>query len=166
MDCLQSQFVTDISGLKTPENFCLQAGEQISEDIDPMVGTDLCCEGLGWVRIGNTYPSSNFPTPDPVTTKCLPLGWAQEFEVGLLGCYHPGGDPSMASCTEHTEQAVADAARLEVLRNVACCFDAATQQDSKTRGRLWTVQGIAISGPRGNCISRVMTILYGIGKCC
>lgn len=166
LDCLNEQFLVPNPDLPTPGEFCLRAGEQMSEDIDPTTGEDLCCTGLGWVRIGNTYPSSSFPAPDPVTKACLPTGWAQEYEVGLLGCYTPGGDPAMAPCEEHTTQAVQDWARIMVLKQVACCFGEALNSDPRTRGRLWTVQGINVSGPRTNCISRVMTLLVSIGKCC
>lgn len=164
MDCLQEQFPW--TGLPTPGNFCMIAGEQVSEDIDPIVGTDLCCEGMGWVRIGNRFPSSNFPTADSVLKGCLPVGWAQEIEVGILSCYHPGGDPSMASCAEKTEQAAFDVERINVLNQVACCFQARLQADSKLRGKLWTVTGLSVSGPRGNCVSRTMNVLVQLGRCC
>jgi hypothetical protein len=164
MDCLQEQFPDTV--LPTPGNFCLLPGELMSEDIDPIIGDDLCCEGLGWVRIGNRYPSSSFPTADTVLKGCLPVGWAQGIEVGLLGCYHPGGEPAMATCAEKTQEAEYDMARIDVLNRVACCFQDRLRADPTTRGRLWTVTSIDVSGPRGNCISRVMSTLVQIGKCC
>lgn len=164
MDCLQEQFPNDT--IPTPGNFCMIAGEQISEDIDPIIGADLCCEGMGWVRIGDAYPSSTFPTPDTITQKCLPLGWATPIEVGLLGCYHPGGQPEMATCAEKTQQAEYDFERLRILQQVACCFGARVQGDSTTRGRPWTITGITVSGPRGNCISRVANFVVSTGRCC
>lgn len=167
LDCLNEQFTVDPPPtLPTPGQFCLVAGEQMSEDIDPITNQDLCCIGRGWVRIGDTYPSSSFPAPDPVTKACLPTGWAQAFEVGLLGCYAPGGDPAMATCEEHTEQAVFDYERIMVLKGVACCFGKALNDDPRTRGRLWTVTGISVQGPRSNCISRVLSLVVSIGKCC
>lgn len=162
LDCLNDQFPD--SELSTPGNFCFRAGEEISEDIDPITGEDLCCEGLGWVRVGDTFPSSNFPEPDPITIKCFPVGWGQILEVGLLGCYKPGGTPAMADCAQHTEQGVLDMARLRVIKNALCCFG--NSDFIKKRGRLWTVTSIAVSGPRGNCISRVAQIVVQIPKCC
>jgi hypothetical protein len=164
LDCLQAQFTTGDPDLATPVNFCWRSGEEISEDIDPWTGADLCCEGLGWVRVGNTFPSSNFPNPDEVSVKCLPTGWAQVFEVGLLGCYVPGGQEHMPTCAQHTTASVQDMARLRILKQALCCFDA-TDWITK-RGRLWTIQSIEVSGPRSNCISRVATILVNIPKCC
>ena len=162
LDCLNAQFPD--ADIPTPQNFCLRAGEEISEDIDPIIGADLCCEGLGWVRVGDTYPSSNFPDPDPVTAKCFPIAYAQTFEIGLLGCYHPGGMPEMANCQQHTAQAVYDMARLRIIKQALCCFG--DDPVVKKRGRLWTIPGIAVSGPRGNCISRVGSIIVQLPKCC
>lgn len=166
LECLQEQFTVPNPDLPTPGQFCMIAGEEITEDIDPIVGTDLCCEGLGWVRIGNTVPSSNFPNPDPVLKSCLPTGWAQEYDIGLLGCYNPGATPEMATCAEHNVQAMRDYERIMALKGVACCFQERLRQDPKTRGRLWNVVGLRVEGPRSNCISRVMSITVNIGKCC
>ena len=164
LDCLNEQFPN--TDLATPGQFCLRAGEEVSEDIDPIFGEDLCCTGLGWVRVGDTFPSSDFPAPDTVDSKCLPTSFAQQLEFGLLGCYHPGGQPQMASCPEHTQQAVNDMARLDILKRTVCCWAERVQQLRRGRGLLWTLQGIAISGPRGNCISRVGSILTQVPKCC
>lgn len=164
LDCLQEQFLTDVDGLPTPAEFCLLAGEQMVEDIDPITGRDRCCEGMGWVRIGDAFPSSNFPEPDPVTAKCLPTSWAQNYEIGLLGCYTRGGDPSMQTCPQLTANAAADSARLMVIKKAICCFGTALNKD--TRGRLWTTLGVDVSGPRGTCISRVGSLLVSTPTCC
>lgn len=164
LDCLQAQFNTPIDSLDVPGHFFLQTGEQISEDIDPVNGGDLCCEGAGWVRIGDTYPSSSFPAPDDTTKGCFPTGWAQVLEIGLLGCYVPGGQVAMASDAQRNQAAFEDAARLMTIKNAICCWGNGLK--STNRGRLWFVQSIAVSGPRGNCISRVGTILVSAPKCC
>lgn len=166
LDCLNEQFLTpQFEALAAPGEFCMIAGEQMSEDIDPLNGEDTCCTGRGWVRIGETFPSSNFPTQDSPGLKC-PTGWAQRYEVGLLGCYHPGGDPAAATCVQHTQQSLIDSERLWALKLTACCFGAALEANPKSRGKLWGVESIVVSGPRGNCISRVMSVLVSIGKCC
>lgn len=163
LDCLQQQFLLPIDGLPEPGNFCLIPGTEIAEDVDPLNGTDLCCEGLGWVRINDAYPSSDFPAADPITTKCFPVGWAQRYEVGLLGCY----DSSHAlSCTEKTALAIADAQRLKVLKQVFCCFGNALKENRRTAGRLWTIESISVQGPRGGCISRVASVVVQLPKCC
>lgn len=166
LDCLQEQFVAPLDGLPVPGDFCLRAGQEIAEDIDPFIGVDKCCVGLGWVRIGDSYPSSNFPEPDPVTVKCFPTSYAQAYEVGILGCYPGSGEASGPSCVDHTAAAIADTQRIRVLRQVACCFGDALNANPKTRGRLWTVVGLGVQGPRGTCISRVMSVLVSVPKCC
>jgi hypothetical protein len=160
LTCLETQFA-GVSG--RPENFCLRAGEQISEDIDPIVNKDLCCEGLGWVRIGGKYPSSNFPEPDGALKRngCLPTGWAQELEIGVLRCYLPNSMPEMASCAQHTvaaEYAADDAARIECA--IACW------EKLLPKGRLFQVVGIVPVGPHGNCIQTVGTLQLAVPKCC
>lgn len=163
LDCLQEQFITPVEGLSTPGNFCLIPGTEIAEDIDPLNGTDLCCEGLGWVRINDAYPSSDFPAADVITTKCFPVAWAQRYEVGLLGCYPT--DHAL-SCDEKNVLAIADAQRLKVLKQVFCCFGEQVAEAPKRRGRLWTIESIAVQGPRGGCISRVASVVVQVPKCC
>lgn len=161
LDCLQQQFDGSLPDLPVPQNFCIVPGTEIAEDVDPIAGTDLCCDGLGWVRIGDPYPSSNFPEPDAVTTKCFPVAWAQPYEVGILGCY-PSGQLAALTCAQKNQLAVEDAARIQALKKAACCYGDTVRQ----RGRLWTIQSIGVQGPRGNCISRVMSIVIQLPKCC
>lgn len=160
LDCLQEQFPSTV--LATPNNFCLIPGAQIAEDVDPMTGLDLCCDGLGWVRMGDGYPSSNFPEPDPLASQCFPLKWAQPYEVGLLGCYP--ADTSMLTCEQKTALAVEDMERVKILKQVVCCFK--RHVDRTWPGRLWSVGAIAVEGPRGGCISRVMQLNVQLPNCC
>lgn len=166
LDCLQRQFLVPIDGLNDipAQNFCLIPGTEIAEDVDPLIGSDLCCEGLGWVRINDAYPSSDFPAADPLSNKCWPVGWAQRYEVGILGCY-PSGE-HMLTCAEKNGLAIADAQRLKVLKQVFCCFGDALKANVRTRGRLWTIEGIQVQGPRGGCISRVASVVVQLPKCC
>lgn len=160
LDCLQEQF--DYPGLPTPANFCLIPGTEIAEDVDPLTGQDLCCDGLGWVRIGEAYPSSDFPTPDQLSNKCFPVQWAQRYEVGILGCYP--SESSALSCKAKNELAVEDALRIKVLKLAFCCFG--QNKTIQQRGRLWTVESISVQGPRGGCISRVASVLVQVPRCC
>ena len=165
LDCLQGVFVNGVVDYATPANFCMRANEApITDDLDPITGEDLCCDGLGWVRIGNTYPSSTFPEPDTDGIHCFPTGWALELEVGLLRCYVPAGQEHMATCEQHTDNAIADAMAIRILPEVACCFG--REFERQRPGRPWFVQGITVNGPRGNCIDRTMNILISTPKCC
>lgn len=164
LDCVRQYYVTDHENLPDipVKNFCLIPGTEIAEDIDPLTGVDLCCEGLAWVRIGDTFPSSNFPEPDPLTFACLPVGWAQRYEVGLLGCY-PSTE-GILSCTTKEEYALQDAARLRALKEVFCCF--AEHPRMKKPKRNWQIEGITVQGPRGGCVSRVASIIVQLPRCC
>lgn len=160
LTCLETQY-DGVTG--RPENFCLRAGEAISEDIDPIINRDLCCEGLGWVRMGASYPSSNFPEPDAALKRngCLPLGWAQELEIGVLRCYLPNSMPEMASCAQHTATAESFADDVMRIRHAICCWES-----TLPKGRLFQVVGIQPVGPHGNCIQTVGVIQVQIPKCC
>lgn len=164
LDCLQEQFTIPLPDLLTPANFCLIPGTEIAEDVDPLIGTDLCCDGLGWVRISDGYPSSNFPTPDTDGNKCWPVAWAQRYEIGLLGCYP--ADTSALTCPQKNQLAITDAQRLKTLKMTFCCFQDRLNADRRTKGRLWVIEGIAVQGPRGGCISRVASVLVQIPRCC
>lgn len=164
LDCLQEQFSIPPPDLLTPANFCLIPGTEIAEDVDPLIGTDLCCDGLGWVRIADGYPSSDFPAPDQLGNKCWPVAWAQRYEIGLLGCYP--SEASALSCAQKNVLAITDAQRIKVLKQAFCCFQDRLNADKKTKGRLWVVEGIGVQGPRGGCISRVASIVVSLPKCC
>lgn len=156
LDCLRTQALANPN---PPANFCLRAGEEATEDIDPLV--DQCCEGLGWVRLGDTFPSSNNLEPDAVTIKCLPVGWAQVLEVGIMRCYPGSTQVSMPSCADHTNASINDANDIQAIKSAICCWG-----ETLRKGTVWTVQSIIVNGPRGGCISRVATLLIQVGKCC
>lgn len=160
LDCLQEQFPNAV--IATPNNFCIIPGTEIAEDVDPLTGLDLCCDGLGWVRIGDPYPSSDFPDPDPVASQCFPIKWAQPYEVGLLGCFP--ADTGALTCPQKNQLALEDAERLKILKQVVCCFKA--WQVRNKPSWLFNVGLIAVQGPRGGCISRVMQLNVQLPNCC
>lgn len=166
LDCLRAYYTTEHDNLPDIPvgNFCLIPGTEIAEDVDPITGTDLCCDGLAWVRINDAYPSSNFPEPDPILAKCFPVALAQRYEVGILGCY-PSPVGSL-TCAQKEQAALEDAARLRALWNVFCCFGTTMNSNPRTKGKLWTVESISVQGPRGGCISRVASVLVSIPVCC
>lgn len=167
LSCLQDQFAVNIPEYPTPKYFELRANEApITDDMDPITGEDLCCSGLGWVRIGNSIPTDSFPEPSGVLKGCgcFPTGWAVEFEVGLLRCYVPGGQDSMASSAQHLDNFVKDTIALNLLKSTLCCFGDWLCKNHP--GRSWQIQAITVNGPRGNCIDRVASIVVGAPKCC
>jgi hypothetical protein len=160
--CLQQQYPAQGTA---PGDFCLRAGEDgsIVEDIDPWTGEDLCCSGLGFVRLGRSYPSSsNFPEPDSVLKRgsCYPVSWASELQVGILRCYHPGGLDRTATCPEHTQAATNYATDMYTLKCAMACW-----VQGLPKGRLYQVVDVGPSGPRGNCIQTIMNIIVQTPNC-
>lgn len=162
LECLEGQYPAQGT---PPGSFCLRAGEagSVSEDLDPFTNEDLCCTGLGWVRLGATFPSSNFPEPDVVLKRgaCWPTGWATELEVGLLRCYVPGTTASIPTCPQHTQAAVNYATDVCTIMQALKCFG-----DGLPPGKLYQIQGVGPSGPRTNCIMTVGSVLVSTKKCC
>lgn len=165
--CLEEQYTK--YGVTAPGSFCLRAGEDgsIVEDLDPFSGDDLCCSGLGFVRIGGEYPSSNFPELDTYEKRnaCFPLAWAGELQVGIMRCYVPGAGSganfAMPTCPQHTQAAVNYGVDLMLLKMAICCWTA-----TLPKGRLYQIGTIGPSGPRANCIQTLGSILVGVPKCC
>lgn len=158
LDCLEGQFPTPGS-----MEFCLRAGEEISEDVDPFTNEDLCCTGLGWVRVGSAFPSSNFPEPDGALKRhgCFPTGWAQELEVGILRCYVPGGQATIPTCAQHNTASINDSLDVNRIKCAISCW-----VETLPKGRLYSIAGITVSGPRTNCISRIGSVLVASPGCC
>jgi len=162
LQCLEDQYPAQGT---PPGNFCLRAGESNSvvEDIDPMTNEDTCCTGLGWVRLGGTYPSDNFPEPNVEAKRgsCSPIQWATELEIGILRCYVPGTQAGIPTCPQHTQAAVNYATDMCTIMQALDCF-----VETLGKGALFQIQGIGPSGPRTNCIMTVGSILIATKKCC
>jgi hypothetical protein len=163
LQCLEDQYPAQGA---PPGSFCLRAGEPatVVEDLDPFSGEDMCCKGLGWVRLGGSVPSSNFSTADTEgkTGSCWPIAWATELEIGILRCYVPGATgATIPTCPQHTQAAVNYATDMCTIMQALQCFT-----DGLPKGKLWQIQGVGPSGPRTNCIMTVGSILVSTKKCC
>src|SRR5262245_25039834 len=103
LECLQA--VYPVSGY-APGQYCFRVGSSVTFDIDQY--NDICCEGLGYVTLGDTYPSSaSFPDSDIVRqaqARCPPVSWAQQIKVGIIRCIPTVVDDQagMPTCTDWT----------------------------------------------------------------
>ena len=83
--CLQVSY--PVSGY-APELYEFRVGTSVTHDIDQY--DDLCCRGLGYVMLGETYPSAtSFPEQDIIrqaNTVCAPPAWAQRITLGIVRC--------------------------------------------------------------------------------
>jgi hypothetical protein len=159
--CLGDQFNLLPAAIR-PGNYEHVAGTLFVEDIDPFFGADKCCEGTGWVRVGETYPSRNFPDPDPFDSgSCDPQGWAQVIDVGVARCYPGYGSPSGPTAAQHLAARDQDLIDLMTLKKAICCW-AAVMVPKRNN---YQITGIAVTGPSGACISRIASLLVQVGRC-
>lgn len=163
LDCLET---TATANPDPPANFCLRAGTLVIHDINAQTSSDTtCCPGLGYVRIGRVFPSSqDFPSPDPHSEKCLSVARAVELTAGIARCVPGMGTPEGPSCADWTSAATHDADDIQALFSAACCWVQTTEFKSM-RGRPFSIIDSNVV-QEGDCIERFMTILVQIGRCC
>ena len=102
-----------------PDHCCLRVEPQIPQDLNQL--TNICCEGLGYVSMGDIWPSSaSFPENDIVrqaNAVCPPPAWGVQFKVGVLRCA-----PDTSDCTEQRLAFEQEAHDAQALRKAVCCF--------------------------------------------
>lgn len=149
-----------------PADFCLRAGTLVIHDVDAQVSADkVCCPGLGYVRIGRVFPSSSdFPSPDPHSDKCLSLARAVELTAGIVRCVPGMGTPEGPTCEDWTSAATHDADDIQALFSAACCW-VDTDEFKRVRGRPFSIIESNVV-QEGDCIERFLTILVQISRCC
>lgn len=148
-----------------PAQICLRAGQQVIHDVDGNLSADTtCCPGLGYVRIGAVFPSTDFPTPDTRNDKCLSLSRAVELTAGVVRCVPGMGTPQGPDCTDWTTAATFDANDIDALYKATCCFTG-TDAFKAMRGRRWAVQSSTVD-QTADCIERTLTMLVEVRKCC
>ncbi len=151
-----------------PQHCCFRVGTEIAHDAGIL--QDLCCEGIAYVSLGDTFPSSDsFPEADIVrqaNSSCAPTTWAQEFQVGIIRCV-PTGDqflpPSCIDWNAASRQNVIDA---QTLRRVACCMRTFVVQNSGVFFGMSLVIDRQIQGnPLGGCVERTMKLTAQFPNC-
>lgn len=159
--CLEQEFNLQPEEVR-PGNYEHVAGTIFIEDMDPFSGEDKCCEGTGWVRVGDTFPSRDFPEPDVFEAgSCDPQGWAQLIDVGVARCVPGSGDPEGPTEADWLAARNQDLLDLMVIKKAICCW--AKQMIPK--GNLYQVTGIAVTPLSGTCISRIASIAVSVGPC-
>lgn len=147
-----------------PADCCLRAGDVVVHDVDVQSSVDkVCCPGLGYVRVGNMYPSSNFPVADTEPGKrdgCFPVSWAVELTMGTVRCVPGMGSPEGPDCTDWTTAAERDANDMDAMRRALCCW-----QPTLRKGALW-LAGASTVALTADCIERQMQVLVSVPRCC
>lgn len=145
-----------------PAHCASRVGTEIVHDLGQY--TDICCEGLAYVTLGDTFFSTdNFPDQDiirQVRGSCAPPTWAQEFRVGLVRCISAGqsnGEPP--SDITWTEEAVQNMYDSQTLRQVACCIRDWVRTSAAYDGMSVVVNRQVQTNPNGGCVERYMTVV-------
>jgi hypothetical protein len=166
LDCLG----VAISGLPgTPRNVCYRVGLEIAHDLDTI--QDLCCDGLAYVAIGDTWVSStSFPEQDIVrqaTARCPPPAWGQTIRMGIVRCVPVMGElGNMPTCTEWTTAAQQNMVDSIALRKASCCLRSwVLSQSDAMLGMSVVIQRQTQGPPLGGCVERSVNIDIQIPNC-
>lgn len=146
-----------------PGTVCFRVGGEVPHDLDQV--RDLCCEGFGYVALGDTYPSSSsFPEQDIIrqaNTVCPPPAWAQALKIGIVRCV-PVMDNSMGAmptCDEWTLAFQKNVIDTIALRQIACCLRIwLNAQVGQLLGMSMVIERQVQGTPLGGCVERTMTV--------
>lgn len=146
------------NGTEWSGNCCVTPGNSAS--------WDSCCEGPGggqaWVLIPDGFPTTSFPTSDPVGLRLTCNGvqtFAVNLEVGVLRCVCY----DFCDCTKKEENALAVFSDLEaVLQGIMCCFG----EDNDDCNLDFRIQSFSTVGPEGGCAGSVVRLVVDAGRPC
>jgi hypothetical protein len=144
-----------------PQHCCFRVGTTITHDAGIL--QDQCCEGIAYVALGDTFPSSDsFPEQDIVRqadAKCAPPTWAQIFKVGIIRCSPVGDEFQPPSCDEWNAAARQNVIDAQTLRRVACCMrDFVVNNNDLFLGMSLVIDRQVQGNPQGGCVERSMSL--------
>lgn len=166
LECLQASY--PVSGY-APGSYCVRVGTSVTHDLD--LYQDLCCDGLGYVLLGGTFPSSfSFPEVDSVrqaNTVCAPPAWGQRIQLGIIRCIPTAGEQGqMPTCDEWTTSFNQNVADIIALRRASCCLRAwLTEQTGLLLGMSMVIDEQTQGSPQGGCIERYVTLVLQHPNC-
>lgn len=103
-----------------PDNFGFRVEFEPPEELWP---EDLCCQGLGYVAVGDVWPSTvSFPEADivqQVRGNCPPAAWGVQLKLGIMRCVSGELNVSQADEDSAFYQDLDDIFALE---KAACCL--------------------------------------------
>lgn len=151
-----------------PQNCCYRIGNNPPMDVDWY--TDLCCEGLAYVSLGDIFPSTDsFGEADIVrqaASACPPASWAVTFRIGIIRCVPTGTSTTMPTCNQWTDAFIQNVHDAQALRAAACCFRSYVTSNTGAYFGMSTIIGRQSQGePQGGCVERSMDIMAQIINC-
>lgn len=152
-----------------PGEMCFRVGMEVVHDLGQFV--DLCCTGLGYVSMGDTYPSSmSFPEADIVrqaSSSCGPPGWGQQIRMGIIRCAPTGdlnGEPP--TCADWTDAFIQNAYDAGSLRRASCCFRQwIINSQGFYEGMSVVIERQIQQSPAGGCVERYVTLAVQFPNC-
>jgi hypothetical protein len=143
-----------------PQHCCYRVGQQVAHDADMF--TDLCCEGLAYVSLGEIYPVvDSFPEQSIVTQAnqvCSFPSWAVSLKAGIVRCVPTMGETelSMPSCTDWNTAVVQQIYDVQSLAEATCCFKQTWYSDQP--GMSVVIGPNSSTDPEGGCVERFVTL--------
>ena len=149
------------------ERSILQRGLPVPCTVAPMVGDlvlDYCgaCQengcGQAWVRMVDSFSSSDFPNPDQALNNCG-NPWAYTLEIGIVRCKPVGKTTGIRGFVPPTTQQMVDALRIQTadmraMRDaITCCF---AKGDTP-----YVIRAYTPGTPDGDCLGGVFTVVVG-----
>lgn len=120
------------------------------------IGSELCACGMAWVRIGNIFPTTQFPAQDATAQQCGAVSNVLELEMGVSRCRPSGDAMNAVDCATETALAVTLANDREAMRQALCCAVASLERDD------WVDLGSAPLEAQGSCIGVVQNLVVQI----
>lgn len=149
-----------------PQHCCYRIGPEVAYDAD--IYTDLCCEGLAYVSLGDVYPVvDSFPEQSIVTQAnqvCSFPSWAVNIKAGIIRCVPVGTDTEMPSCTDWNAAMVQHIFDTQSLASAACCFKQAWVFDVEP-GMSVVIGPNSTTTPQGGCVERFITLQVQTSVC-
>lgn len=150
-----------------PAHCCFRVGTEVVHDAG--IFTDQCCEGIGYVMLGEVFPSSvSFPEQDIVrqaNSNCAPASWAVYLKLGIIRCI-PVGDEEPADCDLWNAAALQNIYDTRALLAASCCLrDYITSESSQFTGMSVVIDRQVQGNPLGGCIERYVTIATQMPNC-
>src|SRR3990170_4679900 len=119
-DKLLACFCTALAANPDPPRYCaLRGGEEVAQDLGARFG-DECCEGLGYVKVANIFPATDFPEQDTFSYECV-RAWAVTFELGVFRCA-PGQVGTLVPAAVWQTKAQQMMNDAQAMRKAVCCL--------------------------------------------
>jgi len=133
---------------------CLRPGDQVAYGLS--LTQDECCSGLGWLRLARV--AAGFPSDEDPITRCAPLQWRLELELGSARCAPTGSAEVLPTCAQWStvhELLLEDF--MAMRRAVICCFN-----DGEN---LISIGEYAPFGAEGGCVGGTLGITIEVLAC-